>query len=246
MSGAPFLTAEWRHLLIVNFELAPERLTPYLPAHTSLDLYQGRALVSLVGFRFLRTRVMGCPVPWHRDFDEMNLRFYVKRVLPDGAVRRGVTFLGEIVPRRAIAWIARTRYGEPYRALPMRHEVAGAVDGDRTAYACRVGERWHGISARVRGPSRPATDDPATAFITEHYWGYTRRASGRTDEYEVRHPVWRVRGVTEVDVTLDAGAVYGAPFASFISGPLHSACLAEGSGVEVHPGAPLPAMPGPA
>src|SRR6186997_297859 len=99
MSRPRFLSAEWRDLLILTFRVEPDVLAPYIPAGTSLDPFEGETLVSLVGFRFLDTRVRGVPIPGHRNFDEINLRFYVKRPMPDGTVRRGVTFIREIVPR---------------------------------------------------------------------------------------------------------------------------------------------------
>ena len=234
MNAAPFLTAEWRDLLILNYEVAPDRLRPFVPAGAALDLFEGKALVSFVGFRFLRTRVRGVPIPGHVDFDEMNLRFYVTRTLPDGSVRRGVAFLGEIVPRRAIACVARVVYGEPYHRRAMRHR-----QDDGLAYECRVGREWQGVRGRAVGPARPATDDPAAAFITEHYWGYTRRSATRTDEYEVRHPVWRVRDALDAACTLDLATVYGPACEGLIRPVVHSALVAEGSAVEVLPGAPL-------
>lgn len=235
MTSAPFLSAEWRDLLIVNYEVAPARLLPFLPAGTELDLYEGKALVSFVGFRFLKTRVRGLAIPGHIDFEELNLRFYVRRTLPDGTVRRGVTFLGEIVPRTVIAWVARTLYGEPYHARPMRR----VGDARGMAYECRVGGAWQGIRARAVGPSRPATEDPATAFITEHYWGHTRRSPTRTDEYQVGHPVWWVRDAVDIVNTIDPAALFGRSFTDLIRPLAHSACIAEGSPVTVHHGTRL-------
>src|SRR5947207_15642078 len=123
----PFLTAQWRHLVMLNYEVDADVLTPLVPAGTTLDLWQGRALVSVVGFRFLGTRVLGVSVPWHRDFDEVNLRLYVRRELEGGEVRRGVVFVREVVARRAITWLARVAYNEPYRTLPMRSAASGGV-----------------------------------------------------------------------------------------------------------------------
>ena len=230
-----FLTAEWRDLLIANYEVAPRRLAPYLPAGTELDLFEGKALVSFVGFRFLQTRVLGCTIPGHVDFEEINLRFYVTRTLADGTRRRGVVFLGEIVPRRMIAWVARHRYGEPYQHRPMRQRPGG----DALGYECRVEGEWQGISARGVGSARPATEDPMAAFITEHYWGYTRRSAMRTDEYEVTHPVWKVRDAVDIVNTLDTAALYGPDLADLVRPIAHSACIAEGSAVAVHRGVPL-------
>jgi len=114
---APFLTAQWRHLVMLNYEVDADVLTPLVPAGTALDLWQGRALVSVVGFRFLDTRVLGAAIPRHRAFDEVNLRCYVRRDAPGGQTRRGVVFVRELVSRAAVALVARLAYNEPYRAL---------------------------------------------------------------------------------------------------------------------------------
>jgi len=98
----PFLTASWRDLAIINFEVDPALIAPHVPAGTELDLWRGKALLSLVGFRFLDTRVLGLSVPFHTSFDEVNLRFYVR-----GAEGRGVVFIKEIVPKRAVVGVAK-------------------------------------------------------------------------------------------------------------------------------------------
>lgn len=232
---APFLTAEWRDLLILNYQVDPALLLPRLPRGTELDLWEGQALVSLVGFRFLGTRVRGVGIPGHRDFDELNLRSYVVRRTPTGETRRGVVFVREFVPRPLIAWVARTLYGEPYRSVPMRHRLTP----QEAAYGLKDQGRWQEMSARPAGEWHPATARADFAFITEHYWGYTRRSAHRTDEYEVRHPVWRVREAVDVRLTLDVAALYGPEFLPALSAVPHSALFAEGSAVEVHPGKTL-------
>ena len=178
-----FLRAEWRDLLIINYEAPAALLRPYLPDGCELDLFEGRALVSLVGFRFLRTRLLGwAPIPFHVNFDELNLRFYVLRrvAAPGGAVevRRGVTFIREYVPRFAIATTARLIYDEPYVAAPMRHRLDLDLPEPVVAYRLKVGGSWHTLRGRARGPSILATEDPTISFITEHYWGYTASRSG--------------------------------------------------------------------
>jgi uncharacterized protein YqjF (DUF2071 family) len=231
----PFLTAEWRDLLIINYEVDAGLLVPLLPTGTELDLWRGQALISLVGFRFLDTRVRGFAIPGHRNFEELNLRFYVTRRTPTGAFRRGVCFAREFVPRSLIALVARAWYGEPYRALPMRHRIGPS----EVSYEVKEGGRWGVMSARSAGEWTAATARDDFAFITEHYWGYTRRTPGRTDEYEVRHPVWRLREATQLTMTLDVGALYGASWATALAAPPVSAFIAEGSPVEVHPGGPI-------
>ncbi|MES2569397.1 MAG: DUF2071 domain-containing protein, partial [Verrucomicrobiota bacterium] len=115
----PFLTAEWRHLAMLNFATDPALLRPLVPAGTELDEFGGTTYLSVVGFLFLKTRVLGAGFPFHRDFEEVNLRFYVRRKV-GGEWRRGVVFIREMVPRQIIALIARVVFGEPYSALPMR------------------------------------------------------------------------------------------------------------------------------
>jgi len=190
----PFLTAEWRHLVMLNYEVERAVLRPLVPAGTALDLWQDRALVSVVGFKFLSTRVLGVAVPFHRDFEEVNLRFYVRHDVPGAEARRGVVFVRELVPRAAIANLARLAYNEPYRAVPMRSVVpAGRVDTPgRLTYEWRTGGAWQSLAATATGA--PAVPEPGSenAFITEHHWGYTRQRDGSTVEYEVTNPVWRV------------------------------------------------------
>lgn len=197
-----FLSAEWRYLLMLNFEVAPQILERYIPAGTTLDLFGGRALVSIVGFRFLRTRVLGTPVPFHRNFDEINLRFYVRRTLADGEVRRAVSFIKELVPRRAIAITAKFAYNEPYLACRMRSRVpAGATDDPgRVEYSWQTASGWHSVAGSARGKAEIPAAGSEAAFITEHYWGYTPQRDGGTLEYQVHHPQWRLWGVENAEV----------------------------------------------
>ncbi len=237
----PFLRAEWRYLAMLNYEVPPEVLRPLVPAGTALDLWRGRALVSVVGFRFLRTRLLGVPVPFHRDFDEVNLRFYVRHVAADGAVRRGVAFVRELVPRRAIALVARLAYNEPYRAVPMRSRVPAAPAGAPPAAPGRVSYEWrwggaawsHVAATAVGAPALPDPEGEA-AFITEHYWGYTRQRDGGTVEYEVAHPPWRVWDAAAPALDADVAGLYGAAFAGPLAGAPSSAFVAEGSPVAVY------------
>ena len=239
MTPRAFLTAEWRHLVMLSWEVAPELLRPRVPAGTTLDLWQGRALVSVVGFRFLRTRVLGVPIPGHRDFDEVNLRFYVRREMPDGEVRRGVTFVRELVPRAAIALVARLAYAEPYRAVPMRSTVpTGEITAGpgRLAYEWRPerGAPWERVAATAVGAPRVPGPDDEARFVTEHYWGYTPQRDGGTVEYRVEHPAWRVWDVAAPELVADVARLYGAGFAPALAGPPSSAFVADGSPVVVY------------
>jgi uncharacterized protein YqjF (DUF2071 family) len=236
--AAPFLTAEWRSLAILNYIVDPALLIPHVPRGTQLDSYDCRTYMSLVGFRFERTRVRGLWIPFHSDFDEVNLRFYVRRTV-GGEVRRGVVFIREVVPRWAIAVVARAVYGEHYVALAMRHRIAGPVsEGGRTTveYGWRVDGRWAEIRMECEGkPARPHASS-LEEFITEHYWGYAAQPNGGTVEYRVEHEPWRVYRAAQSSFGGDCSSLYGAPFSACLKPRPDSALLAEGSAVLVYQG----------
>ncbi|MEM7248113.1 MAG: DUF2071 domain-containing protein [Acidobacteriota bacterium] len=235
-----FLTARWVHLAMINHEIDPAVLEPHVPAGTVLDEWDGRCFVSLVGFRFLDTKVLGIPIPFHRHFDEVNLRFYVRREV-DGELRRGVVFIKEIVPRAAIALVARVIYEENYVALPMRHRIAMADGEDRSVrYEWRVGSRWNGLGVEVEGEPVLPEVGSEEEFITEHYWGYAAQRDGSTVEYRVEHPQWRVWRATRSSLDCDVGQLYGPEFVEALSGDPSSAFLAAGSEVVVRPGRESP------
>ena len=234
-----FLAAEWRYLVMLNYVVDERVLAPLVPAGTELDRWQGRALVSVVGFRFLRTRVLGVPVPLHRDFDEVNLRFYVRRTTVGGEARRGVAFVRELVPRPAIALVARLAYNEPYLAVPMRSEAprAAAVPAPgRVRYAWRTPARagWQHVAATTVGAPTVPPPESEARFVTEHFGGYTRQRDGGTVEYEVAHPSWRVWDAADPSLDADVAGLYGAAFAGPLAGAPSSAFVAEGSAVTVY------------
>ncbi len=248
----PFLTARWEQLLLINWACPGELLEPLAPAGTRLDPWGGETLVSLVGFMFRDTCVRGIGIPGHRTFEEVNLRFYVRRTTPAGEERRGVVFIRELVPRRAIALVARWAYGEPYLAVPMSHAVTLAPDeGGTVEYGWMHGGRRFRIAATVRGPARPAEPGSEAEFITEHYWGYTRRGgggnsagiarrqTGATAEYRVDHPRWDVWEAPTVSFSGAARPLYGSRLAEVLAGSPRSAFVALGSDVIVHPGGPI-------
>ena len=233
----PFLTARWESLLLLNYAAPAETLAPLVPAGTRLDLWQGEALVSLVGFLFRDTRLLGVPVPFHCHFEEVNLRFYVTRETPEGEGRRAVVFVRELVPRQAIAAVARVVYNEPYLAVPMSHRVAlDPASGGGVAYRWTHGGAPYALRGEASGPAAPPAPGSEAAFITEHYWGYTRQRDGGTLEYEVRHPSWPVWTLDEAAFEGPPAPLYGSAFADVLAAPPRSAFLAVGSGVAVYPG----------
>jgi len=232
-----FLTAEWRNLAMLNYEADPSILARRVPAGCELDAWAGRTFVSLVGFQFLHTRVLGVPVPLHRHFEEVNLRFYVRRKA-DGAWRRGVVFVKELVPRRAIAFVARHVYGENYVALPMRHRLEGCTETHATtvAYEWRRHGSWEGLSVLISGSPALYSDDDEETFITKHYWGYSSPRDHSTIEYQVEHPRWRVWRAEGAALHCAVSTLYGPEFVESLSGSPTTAFVAEGSPVVVRKG----------
>ncbi|HZS61149.1 MAG TPA: DUF2071 domain-containing protein [Gemmatimonadaceae bacterium] len=214
-SKSNFLAAAWRDLVVINYEVAPQSLAARIPAGTELDLFEGRALVSAVGFQFLDTRLRGVAIPFHRNFDEVNLRFYVKRQVGD-EVRHGVVFIRELVGPPFVALIARLAYNEPYETAPVRR--VASVPAGRIEYAWGRG-RIGATAANT--PAIPAVGSEQ-AFVTQRHWGYTRQRDGSTIEYHVTHPPWRVCDAAEAIFVPDAPG--GSPV---------SAYLVDGSAVEV-------------
>ena len=232
--GSKFLTADWRYLAMLNYEVDPAILTPFLPKGTELDRWNGRTFVSVVGFLFQKARILGFSVPFHRNFEEVNLRFYVRRLSDDGW-RRAVVFIKELVPRWAIAWTARTIYNENYISLPMSHHLLADKDGSFSGVSYEWKHKGKGncLELIVKGQAANAEAGSQEEFMTEHYWGYGRQRDGGTLEYKVEHPKWRVWSTQSTRLDCDVRALYGEGFAGPLEKPPASAFLAEGSTVTV-------------
>lgn len=231
--AASFLTAEWRRLVFLNYRIDPAVLQPFVPAHTELDVWNGTCYVSLVGFMFLDTRVKGIQIPFHADFEEINLRFYVRRNDPALGPKRGVVFVSEIVPKPAIAWVANGIYKEHYSWRPMRHEWQEQAEFRKAEYFWRNAGRWNGFGAQVHNAPVDLKAGSEAEFITEHYWGYSPKDTRRTVEYQVEHPRWQVYPIESWFCDVDFGAAYGPAFAHLKDAEPLSVFMAEGSAVSV-------------
>lgn len=226
-----FLSAEWRKLLMANYVVDPAILKPYLPHKTELDLWQGRCYVSLVGFMFLNTRLLGFKVPYHSNFEEINLRFYV-RFNDRGEWKRGVVFMKEIVPRHALSLVANTIYGEHYETRPMKHAWKEETGSLEVSYHWKKG-RWHHFGAKAEKQAQAIPEGSEEEFITEHYWGYTRHRAGKSSEYKVEHPRWEVYPVRDYSLDIDYALLYGKDFSDLDKAAPSSVFLAEGSEINV-------------
>ena len=236
-----FLTAEWLNLVLLNYVVPTSLLEPLVPKGTELHLLRGEAYVSVVGFMFANTRVRGIAIPFHRTFEEVNLRFYVTRVV-DGEERRAVTFIRELVPRIQIAIAARAIYNEPYRTVSMSHSLEWSP-GKRRRAEYRWGRHPH-IGGAVIGEGIGRTELPDAgsdeAFMTQRHWGYTKQRDGSTVEYHVAHPVWQVGRIERGALEGNVARAFGAKFAEICAAPPASAFFADGSAVAVHDPIRLP------
>ncbi len=234
--AALYLSAKWKYLIMINYEIDPSVLTPYIPVGTQIDLWNGKAYISLVGFMFLDTRVQGVSIPFHRNFEEVNLRFYVKKRVSLGEEKRGVVFVKEIVPRWAIAHLARRLYNENYVSLPMAHKIGHQSAHVTAEYKWKFDGRWHQMQVSCKGDPKYPVRGSQAEFITEHYWGFSKQRNGSTMEYQVEHLPWRIWEGDNCSVDIDAEIVYGSPFAYYLERPPASAFLAEGSEIKVFQG----------
>src|SRR5438132_5622025 len=227
----PFLTANWRYLAMLNYVVDPHILTPFVPPGTEIDYENGETFVSIVGFLFLDTRLLGLPIPLHRDFEEVNLRFYVRRKSAD-TWRRGVVFIRELVPRRAIALIARTFYGENYLSCSMKHALEHPDAKLSVEYCWRRGKKWEFLKMSAAGEPQSVSAGSHAEFITEHYWGYTCIRGG-CSEYRVEHPRWKIWNAARFELNADVATLYGEQFAETLSRSPRSAFIADGSPITV-------------
>lgn len=225
-----FLKAEWRKLAIINYEINPDILLPYLPKGTELDFYNSKCYVSLVGFMFLNTTLLGVSIPFHRNFEEVNLRFYVKKK-EKGVWKRGVVFIKEIVPKPALSFVANTIYKENYHTMPMKNLIHEKEDELLIRYSWKD-KSWYSIQIMAENRAKPMEENSEFAFITEHYFGFTKKEN-TTSEYEVCHPKWNSYTVNGYQLKIDFQKIYGNDFEGLNHQQPVSVMLADGSEIQV-------------
>ena len=222
-----FLKAEWRKLVMVNYEVNPELLKAYIPKGTELDFYKKKCYISVVGFMFLNTKLLGMKIPFHVNFEEVNLRFYVKR-----KGKRGVVFIKEIVPKPAITLVANTIYKENYQTLPMKHSWREKDNKFKVCYQWKINQKWNAVSVESQSKSEAIQPNTEIEFIAEHYWGYTKEKN-KTSEYEVKHSTWSYYPVINYKINIDFFDTYGCNFHFLEILKPRSVFLLEGSEITV-------------
>lgn len=227
-----FLSAEWRKLAIVNYVVEPKVLETYLPAGTELDLWEGKCYVSLLGFMFIDTKVLGVRIPFHVNFEEVNLRFYVRR-FEGGKWKSGVVFIKVLVPKKAITFVANIFYKEHYQTLRMKHNCVEDDETRSVEYQWEKDGKWQTLTIEAQLKAVEIEANCEAEFITEHYWGYVKVNNNKTNEYEVTHPRWKQYKVINSQIDVDYGLTYGAEFGFLNELKPTSVMLAEGSQITV-------------
>lgn len=227
-----FLTAEWKNLVMANYVIDPSLLTKHLPYKTELELFNGKVYVSLVGFMFTNTRLKGFRIPFHVNFEEVNLRFYVRHN-DNGAWKRGVVFIKEIVPKAAISLIANTFYKEKYCRMPMRNFCTVENDRILTGYQWKKNGNWNKLNVVAENKAIELIPGSEAEFICEHYWGYSKYNGHTTNEYEVQHPSWKVYPVKSYIIDCDFEKLYGTDFSFLKTAVPTSVFMAAGSAVSI-------------
>lgn len=226
-----FLTAEWRKLALAQYAVEESILLKYLPPHTELDTWKGKYYVSLVGFMFVNVKLGGLSIPFHTNFEEVNLRFYVR--FKDGQEwKRGVVFIKEIVPLSAITLVANTIYKENYQTLPMKHVWIAKENELEVDYRWK-NKTWNNFQVVADAQTEEIRPGSEEEFITEHYWGYTNIGHNKTSEYGVEHPRWQAYPVKSYKINIDFEINYGHDFAFLKHASPDSVFLAEGSEIKV-------------
>jgi len=229
-----FLRAEWNNLILANYPVPKEILLPHVPYKTELDLYEGKAFVSLVSFLFLNTKIFGFSIPMHSDFEEVNLRFYVK-YNDHGHWKKGLVFLKEIVPKIAISFIANNIYGEKYTTLNMRHSYVDKGENFEASYEWNYKNKWNKISAITNNRSKPLAAGSKEEFFADHYWGYSKSSNSKTYEYEVEHDKWEALKVISYSIDSDFESLYGEEFSFLNDTEPDSVFMSKGSYIKVFP-----------
>jgi len=228
-----FLSARWENLIMANYEVNPDLLKPYLPAGVELDFYGNKTYVSLVGFMFKKTRLFNFPIPLLGTFEEINLRFYVKRT-EGNIIKRGVVFINETVPYKPVAWLANKLYKEHYISIPTKSLIAISDSEKNINYEWKINKRWNHISVNATMVNKPMLPLSIEEFIFEHYYGYTKIDSEHSQEYKVNHPRWQVNTVIDHSIDCDFKAMYGNDFSFLNNSQPNSVIVAEGSAVTIN------------
>jgi uncharacterized protein YqjF (DUF2071 family) len=227
-----FLKANWENIIMVNYEIDPHVLMPFLPKGVELDMFKGKAYVSLVGFMFKNTKLFNIPIPKLGTFEEINLRFYVTRT-EGNTIKRGVVFINETIPYKIVAWMANALYKEHYTVVPTKHSIAKDATNQKIKFEWQLHQKWNSICVENSLSSHTMQRGSLEKFIYEHYYGYTKVNAQRTEEYRLHHPSWEIHNVLDYKIDCDFKVMYGDSFSVLNDAKPEAVFIAKGSSVAI-------------
>lgn len=227
-----FLRAKWEEIVMINYEIDPKILKPYLPFGLELDMHESKCFVSLVGFKFVKSKIFGVPIPFYGSFDEVNLRFYVKRI-DRKELKRGVVFISEIVPYKIVSFLANLLYKEHYSVAEMSSSILVENDIKNINYYWKATSEQQNIFASFHKELKIIEPNSLEEFIYEHYFGFTKVSETKTWEYKVNHPRWLTNEVIAYKIECDFEKMYGSDFAFLNHQKPYSVYNAQGSEVSI-------------
>ena len=227
-----FLKANWENIIMANYEIDPQLLIPFLPKGVDLDLFEGKCYISLVGFMFKNTKLFNVPIPKFGTFEEINLRFYVTRK-EGNIIKRGVVFINETIPYPIVAWVANKLYNEHYTVVPTKHEIIAEKSSKKVKFEWLLNKKWNSIAVTSSNTYEKMMRNSLESFIYEHYYGYTKTAENRTEEYKLQHPSWNISEVLAYQIECDFEAMYGKSFSVLNHKKPETVFIAEGSSVGI-------------
>jgi uncharacterized protein YqjF (DUF2071 family) len=230
---AIFLKANWEDIIMANYEIDPQLLVPFLPKGVELDFYNGKCFVSLVGFMFKKTKLFTISIPFFGNFEEINLRFYVKKIEDNGNIKRGVVFINETIPYPIVAWVANKLYNEHYTVVATKHEIVLEESSKKVKFEWLVNKKWNSIAVTTSTTSEKMEPNSLERFIYDHYYGYTKINENETEEYKLQHPSWKVSEVLNYQIECNFEAMYGKSFAVLSQTKPEAVFIADGSAVGI-------------
>ena len=186
--GKPLWICEWVDVLFVHCECEACELQRTVPF--GLDLFHGRAYVSLVSFMMRRFRpafggrlaeVLFLPFSTTLF---LNVRTYV---LHEG--EPGIFFIAEFISNRFVVPFGPPLYGLPYRFARLTN-VVGANGGLMTRKIEMGGHRLR-IEAHMREgkPAQKCEEGSLTKWLLERYTAFTVHR-GKRRCFHIRHQPW--------------------------------------------------------
>jgi uncharacterized protein YqjF (DUF2071 family) len=186
MPDAPWvMTQTWNDLLFAHWPVDAGQLRSNVPAEFPLDLFDGRAWLSIVPFHMTNVTPRAVPtLPRISAFPELNVRTYVTR-----DDRPGVYFFSLDAGSSVAVYAARALLNMPYYSARMRVITNG---GDVGYHSKRSKSALGELSGTYEPTGSPFAPAPGTLeyFLTERYCLYNVNRRGQPYRLEIHHPPW--------------------------------------------------------